>query len=79
MAALLTELDFFGLDRREINEYFDRLDVLTLQDTQRVIKQYFPQNDLAFVLIGKAAEIKEAVKKYAPALESREITQVGFR
>src|SRR5207237_10022976 len=55
LAALLTELDFFGLDRREINEYFDRLDVLTMQDAQRIIKQYFPQDDLAFVLIGKAA------------------------
>jgi len=79
LAALLTEFDFFGLDQREINEYFDRLDVLTLEDTRRIIKQYYPSNDLAFALIGKADEIKEAVQKYAPQIETREIGQVGFR
>jgi predicted Zn-dependent peptidase len=79
LAALLTELDFFGLDRREITEYFDRIDVLTRADTQRIIKQYYPQENLAFVLIGKADEIKESVKKYAPQVETRDISQIGFR
>jgi predicted Zn-dependent peptidase len=79
LAALLAEFDFFGLDRREINEYFDRIDVLTLEDTRRIIKQYYPRDDLAFVLIGKADEIKEAVKKYAPEVEARDISQNGFR
>ncbi len=79
LAALLTELDFFGLDRREINEYFDRIDILTLEDTRRIINQYYPQEDQAFVLIGKGDEIKDAVKKYAPQIETREISQVGFR
>ncbi len=79
LAALLAELDYFGLDRREINEYFDRIDILTLDDTRRIIKQYYPLEDLVFVLIGKADEIKDAVKKYAPEIEVREISQVGFR
>jgi predicted Zn-dependent peptidase len=79
LAALLTELDFYGLDEREVNEYFARIDALTLSDTRRLIQQYFPLEHLVFVLIGKADEIKEAIKKYAPQLETREISQVGFR
>jgi predicted Zn-dependent peptidase len=79
LAALLTELDYFGMDRREINEYFDRIDVLTREDMRRIVTQYYPREDLAFVLIGKADEIKDAVKKYAPRMETREISQIGFR
>ena len=79
LASLLTDLEYFGLDRREINEYFARIDVLTLEETRRIIKQYYPQNDLAFVLIGKADEIKAGLKKYAPEIETREISQTGFR
>ncbi len=79
LAALLTELDFFILDRREINELFNRIDLFTLEDAKRIIKQYFPRNDLRFVLVGKADEIKDSIKKYAPEIETREITQIGYR
>src|SRR5205814_251841 len=72
LAALLTQFDFFGLDEREINDYFHRLDAVTLQDCQRVIQQYFPSEDLVFVVIGKAAEIKQGLSKYAPKIETRE-------
>lgn len=79
LAGLLVELDYYGLDEREINDYFARIDALTLADTRRIIRQYFPQENLVFVLIGRADEIREAVKKYAPQIEVRQISQVGFR
>lgn len=79
LAGLLCELNFYGLDEREINDYFARIDALTLADTRRIIKQYFPQENLVFVLIGKAGEIKEAVKKYASQMDVKPITQAGFR
>ena len=79
LAGLLTQLDFFGLDAREIDELFSRIDAVTLQDCQRVIQQYFPSEDLIFVVIGKAAEIKQSLSKYAPKIETREISQVGYK
>jgi predicted Zn-dependent peptidase len=79
LAPLLNQLDFFGLDEREINDYFRRLDAVTLQDCKRVIEQYFPREDLAFVVVGKAAEVKQGLTKYAPTIETREITQIGYR
>jgi len=79
LAQLLAELDFFGLDEREINDYFARIDALTVEDTRRIIRQYFPKENLVFVLIGKAGEIKEAVRKYAPQVEVKQISQVGFK
>ena len=79
LAALLTQLDFFGLDAREIDELFSRIDAVTLQDCQRVIQKYFPADDFVLVVIGKAAEIKQGLGKYAPKMETREISQVGFK
>jgi zinc protease len=79
LAALLTQLDFFGLDEREINDFFARIDAVTLQDCKRVIQKYFPNDDLALVVIGKAAEVKKGLTKYAPKIEMREISQVGYK
>jgi zinc protease len=79
LASLLTELDFHGLDEREVNDYFAKIDALTVADARRIIKQYFPLDNLVFVLIGKAEEIKESVKKYAPHLDTKQISAVGFK
>jgi len=78
LASLLTELEFYGLDEREINDFYAKIDSMTLADAQRVIKQYFPRENLVFVLIGKASEIGELVKKYAPTVDTKSITQPGF-
>jgi len=79
LATLMTQLDFFGLDEREINELFSRIDAVTLQDCKRVIDQYFPKDDLVFALVGKASELGGSLKKYAPQIEKRDISQVGYK
>jgi len=43
-----------------------------------VIHQYFPRNNLVFVVIGKASEIGAVVRKYAPQVDIRAITEAGF-
>ncbi|HWQ32817.1 MAG TPA: pitrilysin family protein [Blastocatellia bacterium] len=78
LAGLLVELDFFGLDEREINDYFARIDALTLADARRIIHDYFPKENLVFVLIGRADEIRDEVRKYAPQIEVKEISRAGF-
>lgn len=78
LAGLLTELEFYGLDEHEINDLYAKINAMTLADAQRIIKQYYPTDNLVFVLIGKKAEIGDAVKKYAPKMETLEITDPGF-
>jgi len=43
-----------------------------------VIEQYYPQDDLVFVLIGKASEIGEVAGKYASHVDLCSITEPGF-
>jgi predicted Zn-dependent peptidase len=78
LAAQIAQLEFYGLDEREINGLYARIDAMTLADAQRVIKQYFPLDHLVFVLVGKASEIEGVAKKYASKIDTKSISQPGF-
>jgi predicted Zn-dependent peptidase len=78
LASQLAQLEFYGLDEREINDLYPKIDAMTLADAQRVIRQYFPLDNLVFVVIGKATEISSVVRKYAPQVDTRSITEPGF-
>ncbi len=78
LAAQIAQLEFYGLDEREINTLYSSIDAMTLGDARRVIKQYFPLDNLVFVLIGKASEIESVAKKYAPKMDTKSINQPGF-
>ena len=78
LAGVLADLAFHGLDEREINTYYAKIDAATMTDVKRIIKTYFPLDNLTFVLIGKAAEIEAVAKKYAPVIDRKSIGAVGF-
>jgi predicted Zn-dependent peptidase len=78
LAAQLAQLEFYGLDQSEIDDLYPRIDAMTLADAQRVIQQYFPVQNLVFVVIGKASEIGPVVRKYAPQMDTRAITEAGY-
>lgn len=79
LAEILIDLEFFGLDEKEINEFFAKIDAFTLTDAQRIIKEYFPKENLVFVLIGKSEEISNTVKKYASQIDTKKISEEGFK
>jgi zinc protease len=78
LAELIAQFEFFGLDERDVNEYYAKINAMTVADAQRVIKQYFPLEGLVFVLIGKSSEIEGVARKYAPKIETKLISQPGF-
>lgn len=51
---------------------------MDLATSKRIIQQYFPLENLTFVVIGKASEIEPVVKKYAEKMDKKSITQPGF-
>ncbi|MEK6299951.1 MAG: pitrilysin family protein [Acidobacteriota bacterium] len=78
LADLLAQLEFYGLDASDVNGYYAKIDSMTMADARRVINQYFPMENLVFVLIGKAAEIEPIARKYAPTIDKKAISQPGF-
>jgi predicted Zn-dependent peptidase len=78
LAATLTELEFFGLDEKDIDTVYAKVDAMTLADAKRIVREYFPLENLVFVLIGKASEIEPLVKKYAATINKKTISEPGF-
>jgi zinc protease len=77
LANLLTTMYFYNLDDSYINDFEKKVDELSLTDANEIIKKYFPDEKLQFVLIGKASEIKDKVSKYGEITE-KEITDDGY-
>jgi zinc protease len=70
--------EFYGLDDSEVNQLEARIDAVTLDMARQVIQKHFPEENLVFVLVGKASAIAPAVKKYADKQDTRPIADPGF-
>jgi zinc protease len=77
LANLLAEMFIYGFDESFINNFQKNVDSMTLEKAREIIAKYFPAKNLQFVLIGKASEIRESVKKYGEITE-KEIKADGF-
>jgi zinc protease len=78
LASLIAQFEFYGLDEAEVNTLYSQIDAMTLADATRIIKEYFPLDNLTFVLVGKASEIESIAKKYAPNVSRKSINDPGF-
>jgi zinc protease len=78
LAALLTELEFYGLDVDEVSQYYSRIDAITAEEARRVIKEYFPRENLVFVLVGKPDLLTGLARKYGAQIDTRDIASPGF-
>jgi zinc protease len=71
-AAQLATLEFYGLDRRYIDDYSQQLGTLTAADSKKVIDEVFPPSTaLAIVVIGNAGAIRDGLRKYGPITEMK--------
>ena len=77
LAALLSDMYLYGFDDSFINDFEANVDGLTLETSRRLVKNYFPQQDLQFVIVGNAAEISEIAAQYGE-VSKVDITAVGF-
>jgi predicted Zn-dependent peptidase len=66
LAALIGEIEVYGLGRDEVDGYFARIDNITLDRANAIIKKYYKTDDLTFVVLGSAEKIREQMKKYDP-------------
>lgn len=77
LANLLGEMFVYDFDESFINDFEKNVDELTLEKSREIIKKYFPSENLQFVLIGKAEELRDKVKKYGEVTE-KEILSEGY-
>ncbi len=78
VAAVLGDLEEYGLGKGDIDDLFSRIDAVNLEDANAVARKYYKAGDLTFVLVGNASKIRDVVKKYAPKISEVSITKPGF-
>lgn len=77
LAGFLTQKYIYGLEDSYINDFENAVDGMTVDGANEIIKKYFPKDNLQFVLIGKADDIREIAKKYGKVIE-KNISEDGF-
>jgi predicted Zn-dependent peptidase len=69
VANVLAEMELYGLGRDEVDQYFARIDAVTLEQANAVARKYYRTDNLTFVLLGNAAKIRDVAKKYGTVTE----------
>lgn len=78
LCALLAELELNGLDRSDVDTFFQKLDALTVQQVNAAVRRHFTAANLQFCLVGNAAAIRNDVEKYAKSIKIISIRDEGF-
>jgi zinc protease len=78
IATVLGEMELFGLGRGEVDDFFAKVDAVTLDEANAVARRYYKPSNLTFVLLGSAAKIREAAAKYGPKVVERPVTAPGW-
>jgi predicted Zn-dependent peptidase len=78
LAGRLAEMMLYGLGRDDVDQFAARVVAVDEAASRAVIERTFPASgDLAMVLIGDAARIRDDVRKYGPVTEMK-ITDPRF-
>lgn len=79
IASQLAMLELYGLDASYVDNYGAALEGASQDSVAAVVAEVYPStDDLAFILVGDAAAIREAVSKYGPVTEMS-INEPRFR
>ncbi|MGC4050701.1 MAG: insulinase family protein [Paludibaculum sp.] len=78
LANVLGDLELYGLNKGEIDDYFSRIDAISLEEANTIAKKYYRDLNLQFCLLGNASKIQDSVKKYAPKMKVLAVKDPGF-
>jgi predicted Zn-dependent peptidase len=78
LASRLSDLQLHGLPDSDVNDFFAKVDAVTLADTRRIIDTYYPKDDYRVVLVGKAREIRPIAEKFSKDITEKSILGPGF-
>jgi len=78
VAGVLADMEIYGLGKDEVDDFFSRIDAVSLADANAAARKYYKSDNLTFVLVGNAAKIRETAAKYAPKVTEVPITKSGF-
>jgi len=78
IAAELGEMELFGLQRDEVDRFFERIDAVTLEQANAVARKYYRGENLTFVILGNASKIRTVAAKYGRGMVERSVKDSGW-
>jgi len=69
LAGLLTQMFWYGFDESFINNFQKNVDELTVDKAKQIVAKYFPKENLQFIMVGKAEDIRKIASKYGKVTE----------
>ena len=60
---------WYGFEESFINNFQKSVDELTVDKAKAIVAQYFPKNNLQFVMVGKAEDVRKIAAKYGKVTE----------
>jgi predicted Zn-dependent peptidase len=79
IAQLLGDLELHGLRRGEIDDFFSRIDAVTLAQANAAIQKHYTAGRLQFCLVGNAAKIEAEVRGFAREVRIVPASDPGVR
>jgi zinc protease len=70
LANLLGNMYVYGFDEQFINTFSEQVNQLDVDKSKQIINDYFPKEHLQFVVVGKADDIRDQLKKYGQLVEA---------
>jgi zinc protease len=69
LANLLTTMYWYGFNESFINNFQKNVDGLTVDKAKEIVAKYFPRENLQFIMVGKAEEVRKIAAKYGKVTE----------
>ena len=70
LANLLADMYGYDFNESYINNFEKQVNALTVEKSKALISKYFPKENLQFVVIGKADDIRNKISKYGEITEA---------
>ncbi|KEO75733.1 M16 family metallopeptidase [Anditalea andensis] len=77
LAGLLTQMFWYDFDESYINNFQSNVEGMTTEKAADIVEKYFPKDNIQFLLIGKAEEIRPIASKLGNVIE-KDIKADGF-
>lgn len=69
LASFFVQKFIYGLDDSYINDFENSINSMTVEEANRIIKEYFPKENFQFTIIGNASQIEKVVSKYGEVIK----------
>lgn len=77
LAGLLADFHNYGIDETSINGFRAQVMAVDLPRAKEIIRKYFPKDQLQVLVIGRGADVREALKQWG-GFSEKEIREAGF-